>query len=163
RPGLEHPGVVADYLYAYDAALRSGGNRCERDTLFREIRRRAERLENCPRVDEIARRARPRAGGAGQPSQLEVTEGRLITLSQEIEHVHALPEVVIRLGRTPRRRVRTAAQPQELAPHAAHPQRLQRDADPLKAGLRLFDPPRREQRLCGDEIRLTRVSGRDVI
>ena len=91
-----------------------------------------------------------------------MTQARLVAFAEQVEHADALPEIVIRVGRAPRRRVKPSSHPQELAPGAAHRARLDSAGNTLEPLPGSLDAAEDEQGLDRGQLRLQRVHRRRI-
>ena len=83
---------------------------------FNQIALRAERAKHRRRLVEMPLRGRARAGPRREAAERQLAEGGVIALAQQLEHVHALREVVVRGGMAAGALVHRAADAKELAP-----------------------------------------------
>ena len=112
---------------------------------IREIGRGTQRLENRRRVGQVSRRSRAGAGCRGEPPEFEITEPRLVSFAQQVEHAHALTEVVIRLDRSTGRGVQAATHAEKLPPGPAHGARLDAAGNRVQPLLRVLNPAECQQ------------------
>src|SRR5262249_28596391 len=98
--------------------------------------------------------SRAGVGRRREPAERELTQRRLISVAEQLEDVHALGEIVVRVRRSARTLVNRTANAQEFAPVCRGCSRIEARLAGLDARFRVGDAVSGDKRFACRKIRL---------